>query len=98
MIALTSPIEKRSPAITRGRVRGQTQVDGSPVSGALVTLIDRRIPSVIVSRLSDDDGAYSFQVPDQYHGQRHILAVATPPDGSYNAVVADRVMPETVIE
>lgn len=79
-------------------VTGTCTTSAQAVSGAVVTVHDRALMATLGAAHSGADGAYRIHVAAEFAGLRRLLVVATYPDDQYNAVVADRVMPETVIE
>ncbi len=95
---LPIPAVKMAALVTRHRIRGTVLAGSSPLTLAVVAVIDRTVMSVLSARTVGSAGEYSFQVPMIYGGVRNVMIVATYPTDQYNAVVADRVMPETVIE
>ena len=79
-------------------VSGVTATAAASADMALVTIHDRASMAIIGAAHSGPAGAYQFNVPAEYAGLRELLIIANYPTDQYNAVVADRVMPETVIE
>lgn len=99
MKALSVAPARLAAVITRCRVRGSAVVDGGALApGACVRAIDRDTFVMVCGQRVEADGSYSLQVPVYYSGLRRLLLAATYPTDQYNAVVADRIMPETVIE
>lgn len=88
-----------STTMTRRRLRGVANTGtGETASYVCVRAIDRDSFVVVCGQRVEADGTYSLQVPAYYSGVRKLMLIATYPTDQYNAVVADRVMPETVIE
>lgn len=99
MKGLSSAPSRLATAFVRRRVRGTVALaEGGIAGNAVIAAIDRLSFTLICAQRADATGGYSFQVPPAYAGLNRVMLVATSPDATLNAVVADRVTPESVID
>lgn len=99
MITVYHPDRVMTRTIRRQVVRGVAELSsGGPVERAIVCAIDRYAATALCAASTAADGSYRMQLPARFEGSRSIALLAFSSHAEYNAVVADRVMPETMIE